>query len=212
MQCPLCSSLSTKSYHITPLPHQSHYYLCSDCFLIFTDPQYILEQSEEKGRYDQHHNDSKDEGYRKFLRTLTEPLNKLLAPNSYGLDFGCGPGPTLSLIMSELGHKTELYDPYYFPNEDILKNTFDFITSTEVFEHLSKPKLEIEKLMSALKPGGYLAIMTQFYFDNTDFASWWYKNDPTHICFYHHKTMEWIAEHYQLNIVLMTKNIVIYSY
>ena len=35
-----------------------------------------------------------------------------------GLDFGCGPGPALTLLMEEAGFaKMNLYDPFYFADE-----------------------------------------------------------------------------------------------
>jgi hypothetical protein len=43
---------------------------------------------------------------------------------------------------------------------------------------------ELNRLFTLLKKGGVLAIMTQMITKETDFSTWYYKNDPTHICFF----------------------------
>ena len=37
------------------------------------------------------------------------------------------------------------------------------------------------------------------------FEDWWYKWDDTHISFYSHKTMKWIAEEFGLDILFIAK-------
>ncbi|MGB2360319.1 MAG: methyltransferase, partial [Porticoccaceae bacterium] len=63
-----------------------------------------MSSAAEKAIYDQHQNSPDDLQYRRFLSRLTEPLLERLGPCSRGLDFGCGPGPTLSVMMAEQGH------------------------------------------------------------------------------------------------------------
>jgi len=46
---------------------------------------------------------SADPRYRRFLARLAEPLIAHLPKGARGLDFGCGPGPTLSLMLREAG-------------------------------------------------------------------------------------------------------------
>ncbi len=45
-----------------------------------------------------------------------------------------------------------------------------------------------------LNPGGWLAIMTKLVRDREAFASWHYKNDPTHVCFFSRATWDWWAD------------------
>ena len=52
-----------------------------------------------------------------------------------------------------------------------------------------------------LKPGGILAIMTNFYSEEIDFDEWWYQRDPTHVSFYSIKTFEWLSESFNWNIL-----------
>jgi hypothetical protein len=113
---------------------QRKYFQCTDaqrCRLIFADPASHLTPEAEKKRYEQHVNAPTDNGYRAFLQKLANPLNGMLRAGSFGLDFGCGPGPTLSLILAELGgHRVALYDPYFYPDSAIT-NTNNNNTNTE---------------------------------------------------------------------------------
>jgi hypothetical protein len=113
--CPLCDSDRVALFH---QDKQRKYFHCAEqCRLIFVDPAVILSPEAEKKRYEQHVNSPTDAGYRSFLQKLAHPLNAMLLPRSIGLDFGCGPGPTLSLILEELGdHQVALYDPYFYPD------------------------------------------------------------------------------------------------
>lgn len=123
------------------------------------------------------------------------------------LDYGCGYEPVLKTLLERSGYKTEGYDPYFFPE---LKegSTYDLVISTETFEHLKQPGEELKKIIPMLSHRGYCAVMTQFYptqngQPNTRvFFDWYYKRDPTHICFYGPKTFEWIARHHNFDMIL----------
>jgi hypothetical protein len=83
------------------------------CALICAPAEFHLTREKEKPEYDLHENDP---GYRQFLGRLADPLLKKLTTNSPDLDFGCGPGPTLSLMFEEADHQVALHDPFYQPN------------------------------------------------------------------------------------------------
>ncbi len=129
--------------------------------MVSTDPENHPSPTVEKDHYDQHENDPNDRSYRQFLSRLSTPVNARLKPKSNGLDFGCGPGPTLSKMFVEAGHSMQVYDPYYAPNPSTLKGTYDFITLSEVIEHLQQPRLELMTLWKLLRPNGLLGIMTK---------------------------------------------------
>lgn len=189
--CPLCSQSSCPKHH---QDKSRTYFKCNTCQLIFVPAEQHVSLISEKQHYDLHQNSPLDSGYRKFLSQLSKPLLQLLPEKSYGLDFGCGPGPTLSVMLEEAGHRVDLFDEYYFKNDMIWQNQYDFITATEVIEHLREPRLVLEKLSSTLKPNGLLALMTQITDDIADFSNWHYMRDPTHICFYSSKTFRQIAD------------------
>ena len=64
-------------------------------------------------------------------------------------------------MLEEKGHQVELYDKFYAQDHSVFDKEFDFITLTEVIEHLEILCLRLERLTSILKPKGVLAIMTQ---------------------------------------------------
>tara|TARA_Y100000739_G_scaffold224216_1_gene228269 strand:+ start:767 stop:1414 length:648 start_codon:yes stop_codon:yes gene_type:complete len=195
--CPLCKSTKNKLLYKDQV---REYLNCNTCELIFVPTQFHLSESEEKLRYDTHNNDSKDPRYRQFLSQLSEPLMSLIPDSSVGLDFGCGPGPTLSLMLEEKGYQVNLYDKFYYQDKSVFDKTFDFITLTEVIEHLSDPIFEIGRLKSILKPNGVIAIMTQTLSQETDFKTWYYKNDPSHLGFYNQKSLDYLAKYFELEI------------
>lgn len=188
--CPLCLQSSCQTFH---RDKSRSYFRCAVCRLIFVPHTQHLSNLEEKAHYSLHRNSPADVNYRRFLSQLAAPLLQLLPAKSHGLDFGCGPGPTLSVMLEEQGHHVDVYDEYFYKNESIWETKYDFITSTEVIEHLRKPRQVLEKLATALKPNGLLAIMTQITDDITDFANWHYMRDPTHICFYSSETFRYVV-------------------
>lgn len=191
LQCPLCDGHSIAAYHSD---QRRDYLHCSRCGLVFVPTHQQLSQQDEKVIYDQHQNSPDDQGYREFLRRLTKPLLDRLKAGSQGLDFGSGPGPTLSAMLEEQGHSMALYDLYYANNPAVLESQYDFITSTEVVEHLAHPGTELQRLWSLLAPGGYLGLMTKQVRDRDAFANWHYKNDLTHISFFSQQTFAYLGQ------------------
>lgn len=187
------------------------YYRCPACIATFIDASRLLNPEEEKARYAYHKNDTTDQGYRKFLSKLADPLIKRLAPSKHGLDFGCGTGPALAQMLEDEGHRVELYDPFFYPDTSLLEKQYDFIACTEVFEHLHKPARELKLLDGLLKPGGLLAVMTCFQTDDAKFADWHYRRDPTHVVFYKEETLRFIAQSFGWEADIPVKDIVFFK-
>ncbi len=191
------------------------YWLCDQpegCGLIFLDPTQRVSADDEKARYDTHHNEAGVEGYRIFLERLTTPLIPLLPPSAHGLDFGCGPVPVLSEIIQEQGFKMENYDPFYFSDQALLEKQYDFITASEVVEHVFDPLQVFTQLNKMLKPSGYLAVMTEMVTLSDQFANWWYTRDKTHVCFYSPKTFSWLAKRFNWQVTFPVSNVAIFCY
>ena len=203
--CPLCESKDYSQIHKDSL---REYLSCSGCEFVFVPKPYHLSETDEKLRYDTHNNNPMDVRYRQFLSQLTEPLLKKIPDDSYGLDFGSGPGPTLSLMLEEKGHHVELYDKFYASNDYVFNKLFDFITATEVIEHLRNPMLEFKRLASTLRVGGYIALMTHLLTEETDFRSWYYKNDPSHIGFFNQKSLNYLAEELGFEINVYSERVI----
>ncbi|MBW6516282.1 MAG: class I SAM-dependent methyltransferase [Candidatus Cloacimonetes bacterium] len=197
MICPLCERDTDKI--VSSEIDKRLYYLCENCLLIFADLQHHLTPKAEAARYKTHNNSINESGYVNFLNRLVKPLLPLLNERMLGLDYGCGPVPTLSLLLKMEGIECEDYDPFFVRR--ILDKKYDFILSTECFEHFHKPKSELQKISKLLKKGGYLGIMTELYSSLSQFKEWYYVKDHTHVVFYHIKTISFICENYQYELV-----------
>lgn len=214
MQCILCQSKFVKTFwqKVDSRYGNREYRKCANCNLIFLSPEFRLGPNNEKAIYDQHQNSPENAGYVQFLRNLADPLSLKLWSGAAGLDFGCGPVPTLSVILNKNGYSVDVYDPYYFPNSEILTSRFDFITTTEVVEHFYDPAKEFLLIDRLLKnKRGYFGLMTQLIESEESFPEWWYHRDPTHVCFYQKKTFKWVAEWMNWNIEFPKKNVIIFS-
>jgi SAM-dependent methyltransferase len=185
------------------------YLRCDHCGLIFAEPSSHPDRAAEKALYDQHENDPADPGYRGFLSRLADPLLERLAPGMEGLDYGCGPGPTLSVMLEEAGMRMACFDPLYAPDESVLMRRYDFITCTEVVEHFHRPARDWPRLAGLLRPGGWLGVMTRMVPGDRAFHEWHYKNDPTHVSFYSPRVMVWLAGRMDLEIDLMEGDVVL---
>ncbi|MBY5922758.1 class I SAM-dependent methyltransferase [Ferrimonas balearica] len=206
MLCPLCQHPDPGHYH---QDKRRHYFQCQRCSLVFADPAALLPAHAEKDQYDKHNNDPGDPGYRRFLSRVAEPLQARLPSGSEGLDFGCGPGPTLSLMMSEAGYPTGVYDPYFAPDRTPLRRQYDFITCTEAIEHFYRPAREWHLLVTLLKPGGWLGLMTKLVRGPQAFAQWHYKNDPTHVSFFSQATFEYLAKRDGLRLEFIGADVIL---
>jgi SAM-dependent methyltransferase len=206
LNCPLCTSQRNVLFH---QDNRRLYWRCLRCQLVFVPPHQYLSAADEKSIYDLHQNNPADTGYRRFLSRLTTPLTERLPDHSTGLDFGCGPGPTLTQILQEQGFSMEIYDPIYADLPEVLQQQYDFITCTEVVEHFQQPGKEFKNLFSLLKPGGILGIMTKLVIDAEAFAHWHYKNDLTHISFFSITTFKWLAKQHQCHIDFLHNDVLI---
>jgi len=213
MTCPLCDSdqISKLFERVDSALGTRQYDQCASCRLIFLLPENHLSREAEKARYDTHQNSPEDKDYVQFLRRLTDPLKEKLRPGFGGLDFGSGPGPTISAIFKEEGFEVKNYDPFYASDERLLRQKYDFITCSETVEHFYSPRKQFQQFDELLNDVGYLGIMTQMLRKDESFADWWYHKDPTHVCFYGHDTFDWIAQWQSWRVEYPADNVVIYT-
>lgn len=184
---------------------------CPDCGISFVPKKFHPSLAEEKSRYEKHNNDIHDEGYRSFLRNLTDEMMRRIVPSSKGLDYGAGPGPALVNMMREHGFDMTLYDPLFHPDESVLEYQYDFITCTETVEHFRQPMREFRRLDSLLKHEGWLGIMTGMVENLDGFPEWHYHRDITHICFFSEKTFRWLADKMRWHVEFPRRNIVLFK-
>ncbi len=185
------------------------YWRCPRCAATFLDDSQLPDRQTEHERYLLHENDPQDERYRSFLNRLASPLLQRLPPVRRGLDYGCGPGPALGRMLTEAGHAVRFYDPFFRPDDSALRQTYDFITCSEVVEHFHRPAREFAWLNTRLKTGGCLGIMTCFQTDDERFADWHYRRDPTHVVFYRPQTFRHLAALFGWRCEIPANNVVL---
>lgn len=205
--CPLCDHPAK----VLTKDRSRDYLRCECCDLIFVPSKLHLSPEEEKSRYDFHQNDPADSNYRTFLSRLFHPLENKLEPGSCGLDFGSGPGPTLSIMFEEAGYDCAVYDLYYAPDPAVLNKQYDFLSCSETIEHLYNPREEFEHFLKRMKPGGWIGIMTQLHDEApAPFERWHYKDDDTHVCFFSTHTFQWLEKTYGLQLEFHPKGVVLF--
>lgn len=185
------------------------YHRCERCQMIQVPPQAFVRLEDEKSEYDLHQNEIHDAGYRRFLNRMFQPMQARISPCAQGLDFGCGPGPALATMFQEAGHEVALYDLFYFNDASAWDRVYDFITATEVVEHLHHPRAELDQLAAHIKPGGYLGVMTKLSTGEADFPHWHYKNDRTHVSFFAWESFEYLAAQWGWALEQADKDVVI---
>lgn len=202
MSCPLCYSPS----EFLVKAERREYHLCPSCRLIFVPSRFFITPEKEIERYLEHENSLENEGYVHMFQEKIDLITDYCPDVQTVLDYGCGYEPVLKTLLESQGYQAEGYDSYFFP-ELKAGSAYDLIVSTETFEHLKLPGEELKKIVPLLSPRGYCAVMTQFYptqngqLDKLGFLNWYYKRDPTHICFYGPKTFEWIAHHHNFDMI-----------
>src|SRR5690554_2709085 len=184
IHCPLCKSHSKKD--IIPAIYNRTLYHCTQCDLVFAHPKDLLSAQEEKARYNNHENNIENAGYVAFLTQAITQATPYLQTKKQGLDFGCGPGPTLNLLLKQQGYSCDIYDQFFFST--LPNKKYDFIFATECFEHFHNPHKEIDTIYNHLAPKGVVIIMTELWEHTQQFSTWYYAADPTHVAFFNATT------------------------
>jgi hypothetical protein len=199
--CKICGS-ETRELYDTQM--NDIYHVCPVCQYIFIDDRGYVSGEDEKERYLEHNNSYENEGYRHFLEGfLEEAVFPFCKKYKRALDFGSGPEPVLSRIMSEkYGIETDIYDLYFAPELSYLSKTYDLIVTTEVLEHLKDPVMTMRHISERLEIGGILAVMTLFHYNKDEtFLKWHYRRDKTHIGFFTAKTLEVVGTKANLRLI-----------
>lgn len=202
--CPLCAT-PTAPHHRSKT---REFLRCPRCELVHVPERFQLDVEQERAVYDLHDNHPEDAGYQRFLRRAVDPLLALLQPGASGLDFGCGPGPTVSTLLRRAGHHCADYDPLYRNDPALLEQTYDFVISTEVVEHLRSPAPTLQRVFD-LAP--IVVLMTKRTTTAAAFATWHYHHDPTHIVFYADATMRWLAEQHRRHVVFTSADVAVFT-
>ncbi len=206
--CPLCAAPDTSPF--TPGTYYP-FRRCPVCALTFVPRAFHPPAPAARARYLEHRNAPDNPGYRAFLNRVAAPLAAKLPPGAAGLDFGSGPEPALAALLEARGFTVRLYDPFFAPDTDALARAYTFVVCTETVEHFAEPGREFARLDGLLRPGGWLAVMTQPLEDDAAFPGWWYHRDNTHLCFYRAATMRWIAARFAWRLETPTPSVSLYQ-
>ena len=206
-QCPLCFNGSDTFAH----SNNRDDFRCSYCQSIFADPKTFLNYEDEKSRYETHNNDVLDPGYRNFMKPIVDIVSDKFTQNHIGLDYGSGTGPVVSKMLHEKGFRVEQFDPIFCNKPEVLTKSYDYIVCCEVIEHFYNPHKEFLQLRAMLNPGGGLFCMTHIYIDSIDFRKWYYKNDSTHVFFYHPLALSYIKEQFQFGALEVNSRTIHFS-
>lgn len=189
-ECTLCGH-DTK-YFISF--RERDYYRCINCSSVLMHPGDYVSRRREKERYEEHNNDVNNAGYQNFVMPVVSAVKSDFGRRDKGLDFGSGTGPVISKLLLDDGYNIVKYDPFFFNDPSKLQFKYDYIVCCEVMEHFHNPFREFSRLASMLKGDGVLFCMTYLYDESIDFEAWNYKNDETHVFFYHRRSLDWIME------------------
>lgn len=205
--CRLCAS-PTRPFAIE---RGRAYQQCSHCHSVMMAEAFLPDAQTEKALYLTHNNDVDDPRYQRFVSPIIEAVSQSHSVAETGLDFGCGNGPVITTLLRQKGFQITLFDPFFHNDNSVLDAQYDFIISCEVIEHLHQPDRVFKQLRAMLKPGGKLYCMTLCYDEKIDFAGWHYKNDPTHVFFYHTDSLPLIRDRYGFAGVSHADRLIIWS-
>ena len=146
-----------------------------------------------------------------FMARIGQVLTQIQAIDSRGLDAGCGEGHLLAflyehelvndMVAVDLDQRKLDYAQRHYPfcryqrgniqDLEFDSNTFDFVLSTEVFEHLPDPVKALEELERVAKPSAHLIISVPFepffHWGNIIRGKYWHRGGrtPDHLNFWH---------------------------
>jgi SAM-dependent methyltransferase len=185
------------------------YYCCEHCGLVFAEPKSHLMLTAERQRYGRAQKASKQRQLSQFVMQLLTQLGELTGEHLQGLNFGRVLDSNSLDKIHAAGHTLNQYDPFFAANLSALQTQYDFVCSYRVFEHFKQPLQEWALLSRLVKPNGWLAISTPLLKDLNLFTKWHYKNNPTHVSFYQHKTFEYLANQGGFTLLFAAQELVL---
>jgi len=210
-RCRLCSAVTEEQFQLNVLGRHSVTYLrCLSCGSLQTEEPYWLHES--------YTADVPDEDPAYLYRNLEVARNTRVMLHLFGvpraatvLDFGGGLGIVARLLV-ESGWRAFVHDTFTDPPFPGLKWTgdaADFILSSEVFEHLSDPATELDRLFQLMP--NFVYVRTSRY--RGEGSDWYYLVPETgqHVFFYTDDAMRMIAARYGYQVWLPTSADAIFS-
>lgn len=202
MICKICNQISNYIFTAKILgKYYIKYYYCDNCGFMQTEEPYWLDEA-----YKEPINIT-DTGYIQrniqFSQKLTIILSIFFKKNEKFLDYSGGYG-MFTRLMRDIGFDF-YWDDKYTKNlfargfEHKLGTTYEAITSFESFEHYVEPIKELEYLLNLTQNIIFSTELLPYPIPKPE--DWWYYglNHGQHIAFYSKKTLQFLANKYQLN-------------
>jgi len=218
--CPLCSTPSWEEVYTTGdrhyrIPGEFRVVRCVNCSLIFLNPMYSDEEL--AGMYpadyyayqDKFQSDGFKQGLKRALGFRTTTKDPRFAAPGRVLDIGCGSGWFLRNVQdqgwtaygveinaaaAQIGRELGGLNIFCGTLEQagFPPDYFDYVRSNHAFEHMSRPKEQLQEMRRILKPGGKLMLGVP----NIESLAaklfgryWWYLGAPVHPFSYSVRTL-----------------------
>jgi len=137
----------------------------------------------------------------RYMNGIANQLSTVLFAGARILDFGSGENYLLTRILRERGYACDAYDPLYEQLElHCDAEAYDCIVLCESIEHIRNLPEDLRLLKKLSNARTVYYIKTQLYDTATDFATWWYAQDCTHINFFNEQAMHSIAQKLQRTV------------
>lgn len=203
MKCKICTANTNPFGNALVLgKHLVSYFHCSTCGFIQVEEPYWLDEAYSKTIT------SSDIGLVGRNVQVADLTRKLiltcLEPNERFIDYGGGYGMFVRL-MRDNGFQFDRYDPLC---ENLFSKGFDaqpgskysLLTAWEVFEHLTDPLAEIERMLTFSRTLFFSTVLTPPA--PKPLGDWWYYGleHGQHVAFYSSKTLHVIADIFDLKL------------
>jgi hypothetical protein len=203
MDCKICSGKTVKLFTKTILTkYNIDYFQCQSCDFIQTEKPYWLDEAYQNAITDL------DIGLINRNLILVEDteriINACFPESKIYLDYAGGYGMYVRM-MRDKGFNFFRADPYcnnlfadHFDEKDAQTSKFDIVTAFEFLEHLENPVEVFENLM---KYTSNFIFSTELVPENQNLENWIYIAPETgqHIAFFSKKSMEILAQKFNLN-------------
>jgi Methyltransferase domain len=205
IDCRLCGGKSVKAFsHKVIAKYDVDYFQCEKCEAIQTEAPYWLDEVYTSDIQPEDVNYlSRNLGVYHFIQYFLKYLK--IKADPVVLDFGGGLG-LVPRLLRENGVNAFNYDTYAkSPFIDVKwdGSSPDFIVSSEVFEHLANPAVELEELFG--HQPDYVYIRTWRYFNQGKDWEYFGPEHGAHVFIYTDKSMAYIAKKYGYTVELLNE-------
>lgn len=197
--CPLCHH--TAQWFIQD--KKRSYFSCKQCEFIFADP---------KSHIPLKANPPTTTEQKQLVSFLQSGINNIEQQNTAPLNilnFGQALEQQHLSKLKHSHHNFRQFDPLNPVHSNELTRQYDLIACHQTLSKLGQPAKEWQLLQRLLKPNALLLVEVPILNNVGQFHCWPNKKALQHIAFYHANTFQFIAHHFNLELVYQQKNLVL---